>query len=250
MATKKLPYNKSSHLILMVIIIVAIVAIIGFLTFKLTQNKKVAKVPTPTPPISMINSGKFNNIKDPLAKGAENFSSIDIADTKESDIINNINKFTNIKEVYLERDSLKQIPDSLLSMTNLTILWLPSNQITSISSKITNLKQLKLINLTTNLIKTVPPEIGQLTNLEQLDLGANLLTSLPKEVSNLRKLKKLNIESNYISDTEIENIKSLFAGTGTEVIFGKQLKEIPKLDHKIIAVTLTPTPIPANFIKQ
>jgi len=162
----------------------------------------------------------FKNIEDPLSSGASSFKTLEISDADANKIKQNIGKFTNLTEVYLERDNLTEIPTSLLSSDKLTTLWLPNNNIKSIPPSIKNLKNLQVINLTNNALEEIPKELGDLENLNELYLSSNNLSSLPTSLSKLSKLKILVLTGNKLSDAEKNKIEKMLPNS--TVNFGEQ----------------------------
>ncbi len=102
-----------------------------------------------------------------------------------------------------------EFPPQIFDLTQLNQLQLSGNNVKNVPDDIGSLINLKVLKLHKNKIEEVAPGIGKLVNLEKLDLSKNNLKSLPNEISKLKKLKKINLKGNNFSKQEIERIKSL-----------------------------------------
>ena len=96
------------------------------------------------------------------------------------------------------------IPSELGNLTNLKELYLESNLLRqSIPSELGNLENLEILSLQVNwLTGAIPSELGNLTNLKELHLNSNSLTgAIPPELGNLSNLESLAISWNKLSGT-------------------------------------------------
>ena len=195
--------NATSKTLPVFIAVVIIALIAGTIYF---SNPNVLRQNTGQTPKtqSQISTQKFQEL---LKNKPETLTKLDATDMSESEIAANIEKFTNLQEAYLPRNSMSAIPDSIFTLTKLTTLWMPNNKIKAVPAQISQLKKLKVINLISNQLQTLPPEVGQLTELEELYLSSNEIFFLPQEISGLKNLKVLTLEGNKLSDREIAKIK-------------------------------------------
>ncbi len=111
--------------------------------------------------------------------------------------ISGIEKFTNLKKLYLYNNKIENI-DKLENLKNLEILWISSNKIKKID-KLSGLTKLKDLDISYNEIESVKP-IENLTELKSLTIQNNKIA----DISDLSKLTKLT--SLLASNNEIENI--------------------------------------------
>ena len=83
------------------------------------------------------------------------------------------------------------IKDKIINLTNIENLYLAHNNLKELPKEIYNLTNLKSLSLHTNNLTELPKEIGNLTYLEILSLYNNNLTELPTEIKELIKRNKL-----------------------------------------------------------
>lgn len=128
----------------------------------------------------------------------------------------------NLKELYLDRNSLRDLPEELLKLTKLEILDLSNNCISEFHPRlkfrrmrnlrrlnldnnvlsditsITKLKTLRELRANNNLLGSITPDISKLTKLRLLYLDNNQLTSLPDSIGRLKSLCVLRLNNNNI----------------------------------------------------
>ncbi|CAG8445398.1 7540_t:CDS:2 [Diversispora eburnea] len=118
----------------------------------------------------------------------------------------------NIKTLYLDRNSLRDIPEELLKLTKLEILDLSNNCISEFNSriKIRRMKNLRRINLDNNVISDIS-NISKLKTLRELRVNNNLLSTLTSDISKLIKLRLLYLDNNQLTNLPdtIGRLKSL-----------------------------------------
>ena len=83
-------------------------------------------------------------------------------------------------------NKIRDIPESVGSLTQLQALNLCDNKIEKIPSSVVHLHNLKTLSLHKNLIKTLPPELISLRNLSELSLRENPLVErfVQRELTN------------------------------------------------------------------
>uniref|UniRef100_A0A1D1ZDC0 Protein lap4 n=1 Tax=Anthurium amnicola TaxID=1678845 RepID=A0A1D1ZDC0_9ARAE len=128
----------------------------------------------------------------------------------------------NLKELYLDKNSLRDLPEELLKLTKLEILDLSNNCISEFHPRlkfrrmrnlrsinldnnvlsditsITKLKTLRELRAINNLLGSLTPDISKLTKLRLLYLDNNQLTSLPDSIGRLKSLCVLRLNNNNI----------------------------------------------------
>ena len=107
---------------------------------------------------------------------------------------------TNLKELYLNKNFIKEIS---IDLPNLTELNLAHNKLEKISfNNMTNLKRLSLEH---NWLTSI--DIISLVNLSRLNLSNNLIEEI--NIENFSELNYLNLSNNHIKDLYIENLPDL-----------------------------------------
>ena len=104
---------------------------------------------------------------------------------------------------------LKQIPNSLFTLTNLKFLDISNNKIGTdgggcLSEALASATALVELRASSNMIQMLPESIGELRNLEVLDLRDNKIQQLPVRFGLLRKLLKLNLDQNQLKEIGLE----------------------------------------------
>lgn len=103
-----------------------------------------------------------------------------------------------IKTLWLTRNSLKILPDTIWQFTWLKKLYLSNNDLESLSDFIKQLEQLEVLDLSNNKLKSLSSDIGRLNQLNDLDLSHNKLESLPNSIGDLVSLKWLKLSYNNL----------------------------------------------------
>lgn len=106
----------------------------------------------------------------------------------------------NLRELYLDHNDIKVVPDSLLKLTKLDVLDLSCNSISSFHTafKMKKLKNLRRLNLDHNMLTDISP-IYKLKSLRELRMNHNFVPFLAIAIQNMAKLKILAMESNSLS---------------------------------------------------
>ncbi|OJJ14694.1 hypothetical protein BKI52_41390 [marine bacterium AO1-C] len=113
-----------------------------------------------------------------------------------------ISKYAHLKILYLNDNSLYQLPASFEQLHKLYVLSLRKNKFTEFPVQLLKLKELDNVDLSFNKISELPEQITQLTKLKRLNLRNNRIVSLPQSMQNLTNLKTLNLEGNPIKKDE------------------------------------------------
>ncbi|KAG0370938.1 hypothetical protein BGZ54_002437 [Gamsiella multidivaricata] len=106
----------------------------------------------------------------------------------------------NLRELYLDHNDIKVVPDSILKLTKLDVLDLSCNSISSFHSafKLKKLKNLRRLNLDHNMLTDISP-IYKLKALRELRMNHNFVPYLAIAIQNMTKLKILAMESNSLA---------------------------------------------------
>lgn len=155
--------------------------------------------------------------------------------------------------IRMSKNSLKEVPESISTITSLEILALDNNAIDVVSAGVYRLSALKQLWLRQNRIAELPAGIDGLRALEVLSLSSNLLTSITEELVKLPSLKKLYLNGNRIekipaalllalSSTSLQvlNIANNFIETLPEEWYEQVNGSVSKVaDIKIGSITVT-----------
>ncbi|KAK8482178.1 hypothetical protein V6N11_024314 [Hibiscus sabdariffa] len=89
----------------------------------------------------------------------------------------------HLKELYLRRMQLREVPSEIMSLPQLQILGLSQNSLQSIPEGLKNLTSLTELDLSDNNISSLPPELGLLEpSLQVLRLDGNPLRSIRRPI--------------------------------------------------------------------
>lgn len=151
-----------------------------------------------------------------------------------------------VEALYLDRNHLQELPDSILAFKNLRLLNLSDNQLVNLPDWIGQFSQLQTLDLSKNQFKALPVVLKHCAALEILDLQANHLEVvsdqyLPTTISQLNlsenrlgklqlkktfpKLKILRLNRNKL--TSFPKIKAAPA-LKTIALFQNKIKKWPK----------------------
>ncbi|MDE5087098.1 MAG: leucine-rich repeat domain-containing protein [Trichodesmium sp. St16_bin2-tuft] len=137
--------------------------------------------------------------------------------------------------LYLQKNQLISLPESITTISNLTELILYRNQLTSLPESIGKLSNLTELYLDDNQLTSMPESIIKLSNLTQLYLGNNQLTSLPASITKLSNLTGLYLDDNQLTSLpesiiKLSNLTRLSLGNN-------QLKSLPESIGKLSNLT-------------
>jgi len=135
-----------------------------------------------------------------------NLSSLDLSDLGLTTVPREIGNCSNLKELILWRNKIKELPKEIGKLKKLQILYLSGNKLSTLPSEIGELTNLRELYLTWNEIKEFPIEITYLKRLEKLVLYQNRIKELPFEFSNL-KLEMLDLNDNPIIKPPLEIVQ-------------------------------------------
>ena len=172
------------------------------------------------------NRGKRKALKRIEQARKSESKTLDLSDLGLTTIPESIGSLTQLQQLLLNSNQIKEIPESIGSLTQLQQLFLRNNQIKEIPESIGSLIRLKFLYLNNNQIKEIPESIGSLTELRQLFLPNNQIKKIPESIGSLIRLKFLYLNNNQIKEIP-ESIGSL---TELRQLFlrNNQIKEIPE----------------------
>ncbi|MBC8310672.1 MAG: hypothetical protein H8E72_00035 [Candidatus Marinimicrobia bacterium] len=96
-----------------------------------------------------------------------------------------IGQLANLKQLYLEWNTLTNLPSSFSQLSNLENLAVSNNWLTALPSDFGNLTELSFVDLGYNQITEIPESIGYLQNIEYLWLFNNQFSSVPESICDL-----------------------------------------------------------------
>lgn len=117
---------------------------------------------------------------------------------KLSELPEELLTLSQIKKLYLKRNVLEKLPADIWKLENLVELYLHSNNLHQLPDGIGKVLSLEKLNVCNNFLKNLPPAIGQLKLLTSLHLANNQLSFLPQELGNLSNLRDLNVMNNKL----------------------------------------------------
>ncbi len=107
----------------------------------------------------------------------------------------NIAKLKNLKQLYLERNDLKNLPQGIWDLEKLEVLSLHYNKLNLFPQDLYKLTKLKILDFSVNKLESIPNGIDKLTELRTLKLNANQnldIVNISNEIDSLPKLKTLD----------------------------------------------------------
>ncbi|CAG8692247.1 17568_t:CDS:2 [Dentiscutata erythropus] len=158
----------------------------------------------------------------PLKYARDAFSNPQLIDNKGPAILSNcriafipINFFDglhNIKELFLDQNSLRGLSEEILKLTKLEILDLSNNCISQFNPrlKFKKMKNLRRINLDNNVLSDIT-NICKIKTLRELRANNNFLGTLTMDISKLTKLRLLYLDNNQLENLpdSVGRLKSL-----------------------------------------
>ena len=130
-----------------------------------------------------------------------------------------------LEDLVLRNNLLKNVPPSLVKLTNLKTLNMSDNHIHALPNDVGNLTSLRTLEFNRNELTIVPVSLLQCTALTTLCLHSNALERLPDAIGELPLLSKVDISGNRIKYLPF----SLgFSSTLREfILFGNPLEQPP-----------------------
>ncbi|XP_076044599.1 uncharacterized protein LOC143027239 isoform X2 [Oratosquilla oratoria] len=106
----------------------------------------------------------------------------------------------HIRQIYLKRNLLCTLPESIGALSQLTYLYLHGNKLQALPEAIElcSLKGLSVLMLSGNNLRSLPDAVQGLTGLQGLYLDHNQLTELPRTLAGLPLLTRLSCCANNL----------------------------------------------------
>ncbi|CAG7729586.1 unnamed protein product [Allacma fusca] len=104
----------------------------------------------------------------------------------------------HVREIYMKRNSLVELPKDIGNLRNLTNLYLPGNKLSALPHEISQLINLEVLDVSQNALQTLPTSLGMLAKLQQLICTHNQVRSLPPDLEKLEKLQYLELSDNLV----------------------------------------------------
>uniref|UniRef100_A0A1I7XSG1 Leucine-rich repeat-containing protein 47 n=1 Tax=Heterorhabditis bacteriophora TaxID=37862 RepID=A0A1I7XSG1_HETBA len=114
-----------------------------------------------------------------------------------SQIFPSISNCSSLTKLVVDRNILKEIPDSVGSLCKLTFIDLSCNELTTLPSSFSDLIKLETIIISGNKIIS---SLSLLENLKNLNLSNNELHLLPSPIEKLERIKVLDLSQNPFKD--------------------------------------------------
>ncbi|KAF9266606.1 L domain-like protein [Marasmius fiardii PR-910] len=162
-----------------------------------------------------------------------NLEELDLYDNQVKDVGDALNKLSKLTVLDLSFNLFKAIPEGLNHLSSLETAYFVQNKISKIAN-LNSLLNLRSLELGGNRIRKIE-NLESLVNLEELWLGKNKIMKL-EGISSLKKLKILSLQSNRITAIEgldeLETLEELYLShNGVKKLEGlENNKELKTLD--------------------
>uniref|UniRef100_A0A3P8RG83 PDZ domain-containing protein n=1 Tax=Astatotilapia calliptera TaxID=8154 RepID=A0A3P8RG83_ASTCA len=113
--------------------------------------------------------------------------------------LRSIHRLTQLERLDLGSNEFSEVPEVLEQIHNLKELWLDNNSLQTIPGSIGKLRQLRYLDLAKNRIETLDADISGCEALEDLLLSSNMLQHLPDSIGMLKKLTTLKVDDNQLT---------------------------------------------------
>ena len=141
-----------------------------------------------------------------------NLAVLDMSICGLSDVPMALLNLTQLIELNLSWNELKELPSNIAELSQLKRLALYKNRIQSVQPLMA-LTSLLFLNLGENHLEEIPLGLEELSSLEELVLANNRLSSLPDNLENWLGLQRLDLRENLFSKEEIQRIQSQLLNT-------------------------------------
>lgn len=206
------------------------------------NHKFIANIENLTTLKSLVINGSLKEIPDAVYD-IPNLQELELFDTKIATVSEKIQQFKKLKKLSFWQPSfsdndklialkLDEIFQNLSKCISLKELLLNNNGIKEIPENILLLNQLQKISVNHNKLESYPNAIYKLTKLIEIDFGINRIKEIPKGIGNLSQLKTLKFNSNWINKLDTKNlfdeISQLKNLENLELWSCQSIKEIPE----------------------
>ncbi|KAJ3561557.1 hypothetical protein NP233_g10120 [Leucocoprinus birnbaumii] len=126
-----------------------------------------------------------------------------------------LHKIPELNALFLQNNSLKDLPSTFSNFQNLSALNLSNNRLKAIPEVVTQIKTLRDLDVSFNDLETLPDNIGDLTQLDRFLFLGNTVPKIPDSFYNLRRLEYVDCRRNQLVDLTIvmnlPRLKHLYA---------------------------------------
>ena len=109
-----------------------------------------------------------------------------------------LGQLSGLRELYLNENNFKLLPESTTKLSNLTVLQVVGNKLTCLPVEFGHLKNLVKLRADENKLKHLPESFGLLRNVQTIELSHNCLSSLPQAFGQLERLRRLDLSENKL----------------------------------------------------
>uniref|UniRef100_A0AAY4EW08 Leucine-rich repeat-containing protein 7 n=1 Tax=Denticeps clupeoides TaxID=299321 RepID=A0AAY4EW08_9TELE len=110
-----------------------------------------------------------------------------------------IHRLSQLERLDLGSNEFSELPEVLEQIHNLKELWLDNNSLQAIPGSVGKLRQLRYLDLAKNRIETLDADISGCESLEDLLLSSNMLQQLPDSIGMLKKMTTLKVDDNQLT---------------------------------------------------
>ena len=162
-----------------------------------------------------------------------------------------------LEELFLQNNSLEEVPDALFTMLSLRLLvldnnyikWLPemcrsplrvltiaNNELKGFPARFCEIETLERLILRMNQIETLPQNIGGLRSLEAIDVSVNELKYIPDSIIACSQLHTLMCDNNRLMElppdiSELANLRCLLASNNKLATIPSDITRIASLEQ-------------------
>eukprot|EP00004_Rigifila_ramosa_P002367 TRINITY_DN1246_c0_g1_i1.p1 TRINITY_DN1246_c0_g1~~TRINITY_DN1246_c0_g1_i1.p1 ORF type:complete len:382 (-),score=102.00 TRINITY_DN1246_c0_g1_i1:435-1580(-) len=139
-----------------------------------------------------------------------------------------------LREISLESDKLRELPEDLKDLSHLGVLSLANNELSALPNSIGELKMLVVLNLARNRLEALPDSFGNLRHLTVLKLSHNSLRLLPNSFGLLTSLIEVDLSDNKLrslppSFSKMANLRLCDLRTNEFTDLPSNLAQMPSL---------------------
>ena len=119
-----------------------------------------------------------------------------------------VSKMMMIKEMYLDNNELRSLPEDFGNLFNIYELRLMNNQLEALPPSIGKLTNLQLLFLRSNNLKELPGEIGNCKAIQIFQLSLNPIVELPPQLGLLTNIRELNLDNTPALRIPPDNVRA------------------------------------------